>query len=288
METPPTNALYQFVTRYWRGDLGLITSTLVMLLGVRLALVYVQPLVPASPALWLIGFCLLANGAVLVWQVVSSGRAAERNMRETGDLLPAVGSYFIVLVAVVLTAGQWINAVFALYPVEIDQSAGLRPVPVLPISDDGRTVTLAGDIDYRLNTALIDVLAANPGVRRVTLTSDGGHIFAARAIALNIAARGLNTHVTGACRSACTIAFIAGAERSLGPDGQLGFHHYGMDMRQRVATVDYLEEEEKDRRAFARQGVSAAFLERMFRAGQNQMWTPERGELFEAGVITRP
>ena len=286
MGTVSTTTPLSLLTRHWRGHAGLFVSVVFVLLGLRFVLIYLQDFVPASPALLLIGFCLLANGLVLVWQVGGTLRATEKHLTETGDMIPAMAGYFAVLVVVVLTLGQLINAAVALYPEEITYTPPAPDGLIFYSAGDVPTITLEGDIDYRLNTAFIDMLADHPDVQRVVLSSDGGHIFAARAIALNIRRLDLDTHVESACRSACTIAFMAGAGRTLGPQGSLGFHQYGMDMPQRVATVNYREEEAKDRATFAAKGVAAGFLDRAFATAHTEMWMPDRAELVAAGVLT--
>ena len=117
------------------------------------------------------------------------------------------------------------------------------------------------------------------------LDSTGGNIFAGRSMAREIAGAGLATRVEGRCFSACTLAFVAGAPRSLGADGKLGFHGYAFDSAMRVQTFDVGKEEARDRDWMAAQGVAADFLDRVFATPPSELWQPERAELVAAGVI---
>ncbi len=276
----------RFFLRHWRGNHGLAFTILVTLLGLRFLLGTLQLLLPASPALVLIGFCILANVVLLVWQVVGAFRAGDRHLRTTGDMISVWGGYFAIIVVVVLASIQTVNAITVLSPSLPPRVAETPALPDLPISADGETITLSGNIDFDLNTALVDALATHPAIRCVTLSSDGGYIFAARAIAFNIANHRLDTHVELSCTSACTLAFMAGDARTLGPEAQLGFHRYQMAAPGQTQIVDVNEELEKDRSYFASRGVSGDFLDQVFQAGHSDIWLPNHAVLRGAGVTT--
>ncbi len=170
-------------------------TILVTLLGLRFLLGYLQLLLPTSPALVLIGFCILANVLLLVWQVVGAIRAGDRHLRTTGDMISVWGSYFAIIAVVVLASIQTVNAITALSPWLPPRFAETPALPDLPISADGETITLSGNIDFDLNTAFVDALATHPAIRRVALSSDGGYIFAARAEHFNNVNHRLDNHI---------------------------------------------------------------------------------------------
>ena len=249
---------------HWRGNHGLLFTVVVTLLGLRVLLGYLQLLVPTSPILVFIGFAILANVPLLIWQVVGAFRAGDKHLRATGDMIPVWASYIAIVVVVVLASVQMFNAVMALSPPP--EVAEIAPPLELPISADGETVIVSGKIDFRLNTALVEALAKYPAIRRVSLESDGGYIYAARALAFNIGNYRIDTYVEGACNSACTLAFMAGGARILGPEGQLGFHRYRMETPGKVVMLDIGEELEKDRSYFSRRGATDDFVDRIYRA----------------------
>ncbi len=286
MSLNATAGLARFFISHWRGNHGLAFTILVTLLGLRFLLGYLQLLLPTSPALILIGFCIVANVVLLVWQVVGAFRAGDRHLRTTGDMISVWGGYFAIIVVVVLASIQTVNAITVLSPSLPPQVAETPALPDLPISADGATITLSGNIDFDLNTAFVDALATHPAIRRVTLSSDGGYIFAARAIAFNIGKHRLDTHVELSCTSACTLAFMAGDARTLGPEARLGFHRYQMAAPGQTQIVDVNEELEKDRSYFASRGVSGDFLDQVFQAGHSDIWLPNHAVLQGAGVTT--
>jgi hypothetical protein len=274
----------RYFVSHWRGNHGVGFTVLVTLLGLRVLLGTLQLLLPASPAVVLIGFWILANAVVLVWQVVGAFRAGDRHLRATGDTIALWSSYFAIVVVVVLAAIQTVDAITALSPPP--RVADAPAPPDLPISADGATITLSGNIDFDLNAAFVDALAAHPAIRRVTLSSDGGYIFAARAVAFNIAKHRLDTHVEQTCNSACTLAFMAGDARTLGPKARLGFHRYQMEAPDKVLILDIGAEMAKDRSYFAGRGVSDGFLDQVYQAGHGDIWFPSHAVLLEAGVTT--
>jgi len=286
MSLNATAGLARFFISHWRGNHGLAFTILVTVLGLRFLLGYLQLLLPTSPALVLIGFCILANVLLLVWQVVGAIRASDRHLRTTGDMISVWGSYFAIIVVVALASIQTVNAITALSPSLPPRVAETPALSDLPISADGETITLSGNIDFDLNSAFVDSLATHPAIRRVTLSSDGGYIFAARAIAFNIAKHRLDTHVELSCNSACTLAFMAGAARTLGLEARLGFHRYQMEAPDKMLILNIGEEMEKDRSYFTSRGVSDDFLDQVFQAGHGDIWFPSHAVLHEAGVTT--
>ena len=122
-----------------------------------------------------------------------------------------------------------------------------------------------------------------PRIEAIVLNSDGGRVFEARGVGRQIMENGLDTHVSDHCRSACTIAFIAGETRRLGPEGQLGFHSYRLDAA--LAFSDPLEEQGKDKAFFIEQGIDPDFIDRAFSTTHDAMWHPTRDHLLSAGVV---
>ncbi|MFQ5438629.1 MAG: hypothetical protein ACE5DK_07355 [Paracoccaceae bacterium] len=242
-------------------------------------------------AIWLISgsgvagvIAVVAGFAILLWQVVGGVRTAERVMRETGDLLKVVALYAGVLLVILVALAQAVDIVVGRAPIPAGRVGA--PVAMLDIDQTARMVRVDGTIDYPLNTALRATIAANPSLRVVLLNSDGGSIFAARALAATIENARLQTRVEGHCYSACTIAFMAGTSRTLGPEGHLGFHRYQFDSDWRVQTLDVGEQEALDRAFFASRGVSGAFLDRVNVTAPSAIWVPTTAELLEGGVIS--
>ncbi|SFL64726.1 hypothetical protein SAMN05192568_10083 [Methylobacterium pseudosasicola] len=147
----------------------------------------------------------------------------------------------------------------------------------------GRDIRLAGDLTEGVATRVAALLAANPGVERLHLTSDGGLVEEAEAIGALVAERGLATYVPDACASACTLVFVRGRTRYLAAGAHLGFHApYELGPGGRIEAVD----PGAERAAYLAAGLTPDFVARTMTVAPEDIWIPEPKLLREAGVVT--
>ncbi len=233
-------------------------------------------------------FILIAHAVILPWQIVGLWRSCRRHLEERGDLVVVTFAQAAVIVALVITAGATTTTVQRIigYRADIAESdARTSPRFSLAVIPDGQAVAIEGPIELGLSRALADLLAGEPNIDSIILNSDGGRVFEARGVAKQIIDKKLNTHVTAHCRSACTIAFIAGSTRTLGSNAKLGFHSYRLNAPQ--ALTDPLKEQEKDKVFFLQQGVQQEFVVRAFATPHEDMWHPDVSDLLRAHVVHR-
>lgn len=85
---------------------------------------------------------------------------------------------------------------------------------------------LAGEITTQAPDDFKAVLASQPNIKTLVLSSDGGSMAGALLLADEIHQRGINTYIppTYGCQSVCAFAFLAGAARL--DQGDLGVHHF--------------------------------------------------------------
>ncbi len=255
-----------FITEFWHGRLGFVWVVL-GLIGVSGALSY-----GANWIGWPIIFVL---AGVSIWQGVGAVRFGERVLRD-GALSRVYGAYAAMGVALVSNFLVGVGVLLPAPPLDLAVKGYVAKVAVL----DG-VATVSGDIDYQILTEL----KATQGVRLVVLQSAGGSVQAGRAIGLFVSANGMDTRVDAQCFSACTLVFAGGVQRTLGPEGQLGFHGYRLDETMRVQTVNKDVIEDKDRAFLVAQGFDAVFVERIFATSSADLWTPSLAELTVAGVL---
>ena len=146
----------------------------------------------------------------------------------------------------------------------------------------GETVEITGSFSWAMPQAFGAVLAQAPSARAVRFASPGGHIQPALEIAAIIRARGLDTEAARICASACTLAFLGGRRRTLGPEAWLGFHQ---------AQAPGVPPERLDpvmRQAYAKSGVPAGFIDHVLRTPPQSVWFPTHAELLAARIITAP
>ena len=149
---------------------------------------------------------------------------------------------------------------------------------------DGESIKITGGMNDGAADALAAALDRAPGVKTVILDSAGGWVREGRLVAAVISQRGLGTHVDGKCSSACTLAFLAGKQRTLGPHGRLGFHQVRSIGR---SDLGRLLDIGRTRSMYQSAGLPTDFVERVAATPSEKMWYPTVPELRAARVITR-
>ncbi len=150
----------------------------------------------------------------------------------------------------------------------------------LRLSDDGSVLELSGSFSWALPQSFQAVLAGAPSVRMIRLESPGGHVQPAIQIAMLIHERGLDTYVGRFCASACTIAFLGGRQRWLGPGARLGFHQASAPGFPSELVNGYL------RAAYESFRVPPAFIARVISTLPSDLWFPTQPELRAAHYTT--
>jgi hypothetical protein len=289
-----------YVRSHWHGQHSLILSFWVNLALLRAAIFVLEgfiltPLVvdATTGAISALLFFILADVIIYIWQVVGVLRACDRYQSAYGSVSVVWAIHFGILMSLIFTVVGVFTSVQNAF-LERDQEL-LRTLLeqertteyALTLSGDGAVLTLKGSFDFGITKAVTAFLEAHPNVKAIVLASPGGNTYEGRGVAKTVRDRGLDSYVFAECFSACTLAFIAGTTRTLGPNGKLGFHQYGMDADYQVAFVDIEGEQNTDREFFRSQKIEDAFLERVFEASQSDLWIPSTNELLVAGVVHR-
>jgi len=287
-----------YLLHHWRGELSLALSFWVNLVLVRALLLAVDQLFqpPATERIdtvlpLAVAYFTISLFVVYPWQVIGVLRATDRRLGLLGSSAVVFGAQVGIVVSLLPTG---VSAFATFQPLLIDRPE--TPAWVLrereraakysvSVSEDGRTVSIAGDFELGLRRRLETVLDANPGVKTVVLDSDGGYVTQGRAVAKLIEAKRLDTTVHGTCKSACAIAFMGGVSRRIGRAGRLGFHQYRYAARAAHPNLDIEAEYRLDRDYFESRGIETAFAERAFDAVHASIWYPDKATLIAAGVV---
>jgi hypothetical protein len=212
-------------------------------------------------------------------------RACNRYLRERGEGFLTWLAYSTLLAVLLMTASQNVGAVLSLERFN-PPAEPVAEAEVLPVSADGTSAQVAGKIDYGTLTALSNTIEAYPNLKRLELASEGGLIYAARAMTQILEARYMDTHVSSVCNSACTLIFAAGKRRTVSEHGRLGFHSYGKLTEHHILMVDPMAEQEKDVAYLQGRGIAEDFLKVVYQADTSTIWYPTRAELRRAGFLT--
>lgn len=272
--------MVQFATQHWRGSLPPLLSLIVVLVGLGGLLHFLLGLAPHPLPLPLTGLIIGLTLAVLVWQVIGTLRSCERAVKIGGDMILYWGCYAASLAVAMVMIVDLTTLV--------SNTTGANPLPEqkpVTLKVDGDAILIEGFIGFRTHTALRSLLEdSKTQYRKVRLNSDGGRIFAARAMANLLILHNIDTEVTGRCASACTLVFLAGTQRKLPQGAKLGFHQYLQTSG--IQFLNTSEEQAKDSVYFKSRGVSDAFIADMFQAKHQDIWFPAHRDLLRARVIT--
>jgi ATP-dependent protease ClpP protease subunit len=277
--------------RHWRGQLPLARSYWVNGILVNIATFAGQAFIlglAQSRQLVLVAwaFVIFVALAILlrIWSFVGIWRSAGRHPDRGGSEFWAFAARAVIVLGVlsyVVTGPQLWSQVREMALI----ASGNDPIgapAVIKVSPDGREITLDGYITSGVGKNLRRTLDGAPNARRLRLNSHGGRIMEAQGMADLIRARKLDTRVVESCESACTLLFLAGAERSASPLAEIGFHQPdfpGLNAQERQDII------QSNRQDYLAAGMSNAFIDRIMATPPEKIWYPSGEEMTEAGVL---
>ncbi len=271
------------VADHWNGKLPLYVAIMVPLIAVHILAAVLLSLVTTKSVAGIF-LVLLAFLSLLIWQIVGTFRATDQTIGATAGVMP-VAAYG----AIVLVVGSSLFQIADLVIPEWQGSQYQDPgQTALSVSGNGSAFLLEGEITLRVYSALEELISTWPDIKLIELNSKGGNIYAARGMARLVESAGLNSLASGQCFSACTLVFMAGANRMMQEDASLGFHGYRVGTYANLGNVilqDVQEEQEKDRVYLAHRGLSQAFIEKIYSIDHTALWQPTLDEMRRAGVF---
>jgi hypothetical protein len=281
----------KYLRDHWRGLHGLSRAFWINTVLPIVLIALVEPTIRPTPnessiagALLALVYVMVGHGLVLTWQLVGLWRTCRRHLEQRGDLLNVTFAQAAGVVALIAAFGSTTSTIDAVFGLSTREDVTVDPPPYrLEVARGGEAILIEGPFEIGLSRDLKALLAKTPSVERLILKSNGGRIFEARGIAGQILEKDLDTEVVDVCRSACTIAFIAGDKRMIGAAAKLGFHSYKLEAT--MAFIDPLEEQEKDKAFFLEQGIERDFVDQIYSTPHEVMWHPDAARLLSAGVV---
>jgi hypothetical protein len=233
----------------------------------------------ALPAL----LCLAAT-LFAVWQIYLVVKAGERSGRRGLFVLTAgaaAASVFLIGLTIWDRAVPALDEMWNLYTGDARLGGDLS----VTASADGRTLHVEGTYGLRSEDAVRRALAENRNLRDVVLAGPGGRAATGFELFRMFRERKLATRVDAGCASACTIAFLGGVERTVGPKGRLGFHRASFPG---MGDNDMYDSNRGIRRFLIYSArLTPDFADRVFETPADSIWVPTREELLAGKVITR-
>jgi len=279
-----------FISDHWAGRYSLprsywINGVLIAGIGGALVIAFISHTAAWGVSLQLSAVISIAAFAlsvvIWVWSAVGIWRSARYHTEKGGSGTWSTLARIAVILGAFATFSQLIQSMPAL--IETASLATNNDTLGEPASvsvKDG-TITLYGPFSLGTAEKFEMALESNPQVKLLQLSSTGGRIAEAQMLADLIRRRGLDVETIGECSSACTVALLAGANRSRSKKW-IGFHQPsfpGAGPREKAQMENEL------RNIYLQAGLPNGFVEKALTSSPQAMWYPNDMELFEAGVL---
>ena len=283
---PPAWWSWRYPLFHWRGELPPLFTLLNSALPLPLLVIVLIGLVrqidlgaQGQLVAGLLVLLMLSLVALVVWQVVGTWRCAVR-------LRPALmNTYRHALTAMVVLmiglCGWWLAPTFWSW---VQIAAGFDPQGryQVALNPANGALRVTGATGYGLTGTVRRWLDKNPRTQLLQLELQGGRLAEAQRLRNLVRERKLVTFVEQQCSGSCTIAFVAGERRLLGPNAQLRFHRYPDPRRPQRSLAS---QQVAESSFFESRGVLLPVTLRMFDADPEQPWVPSQKLLVEARVV---
>lgn len=239
----------------------------------------------AGSVAWLVGWALMALlmavGGVATW------RAATASVEAAGSPVAAG----LAKGAVVLVLAGWLGAALWSFVPQLSgrlqAASGQDPEGSVQaaLSADGRRLRLAGHLGQGDADRLQALLQGAQRLALVEIDSLDARLHEARRLASTLQAQQLPTRLLGECVNACSVVFLAGAQRELMPQARLRLYPPP------VGTINPLWRHLARlhlARAHAQAGWPLPWATRIAHMSPAVPWRPDAAELAGAGLVGVP
>jgi hypothetical protein len=281
-----------YIAAHWKGELSLAESYWLngVLLGLAMVvlesalLAWMKSSHPSLTSVLVIAASYgVARLVMSVWQVVGILRSAALS-----------GSRWAVVVNILMVLA--ILAALGRLPTQWHSLQGLAQGAAeqrrlshfkIVLDPAGDAILAQGTIGVDYAKGIAEAFTAHPTIHRLVLDSLGGDVDNGMQLHdFLVAHPDIAVEVDHFCASACTLAFIGGAERLVSVNATLGFHqmHSMIDTR---LSAEYTESQQQAFKSLlAKRGASEDFIRLAFAKQGNEIYAPNADALFANHIIT--
>jgi len=284
-----------YIKKHWKGDLSLAKSFWINLVLIYVLQTFLWKLLehgtytiypPFESGIYLVAI-IFSTLILFPWQIVGVWRSCNRYVENKGvrawSLLAKITVIFGILVIV--------SSININFPVYVDlYRLAFQKDPLtnysIELLKDNTIIHASGTYGFGISGDIKNILKTTPTITGIILNSEGGRIYEGRELFKIIKKHNLSTFTSKGCYSACAIAFIAGNKRILSETSNIALHQYKtVTYNSFNPIVDYKKEQKIDENLYRNQGVSDAFIEKMFATQSDDLWYPTHDELLAATVV---
>ncbi|MCX5516107.1 hypothetical protein C3941_25145 [Kaistia algarum] len=236
----------------------------------------------AGPIAFVAGRALLL--AVAIFATLTIARLFRRMGRPAG-----AGALLAVAVLLLISEGIGAGASVRRLPLALDEASAIAAMDPFELRYEAATGVLAirGNITPGLTDAILEVEKASGPLRAIEITSDGGLVDEALAVADIIRQRGLTVIVRETCASACIILAVASPEAYAEEGLNLGLHAiYALTDDQSETSIYAAEQARLRYRDFLlAKGLSEELLEEADEYGPDELLLVPAEDLVHVGIM---
>ncbi len=282
-----------YILKHWRGEHSLAMSFWlnVLLINICCAVFYLvlvvfpidNPVVKSQVAIILFFVIIVI---IYPWQSIGLWRSASRHAGEKKKRFWASTAKVLVVFGIFSLTGNVIDS-WPMYKDLYQTGFGKDEFGnyKVELTKNGELIHMKGALGSGIAKEVKQLVAKNPNVKGIILDSLGGRTYEARKLSKVILINSLDTYTFEGCDSACGTAFISGNKRYLAKGARLGFHQYELLTTSFAPYLDDSPEQKKALKIYQRRGISQDFIDKIFKAKNDEMWYPTIEELLDAGVI---
>ncbi|GGX70668.1 hypothetical protein [Saccharospirillum salsuginis] len=286
----------QYIRRHWQGECSLAWGFWVNLVVINLvaSVILHLPLTfgwienPVFQSRWTLIYQMVWSGLVFPWQIVGLIRAAYRVWADEHQRIAPILVFGVVLI-VLAGFGRTMKLEMPVYQ-EL-WSFSFQPDPMadyrITVLRDKPLIHVTGFFGFGMTReleAVVEGLDDPTAIEGIILDSGGGRLYEGRALADVIEQYEWDTYSAAGCLSACPLAYVAGANRTLIRGSLLGFHQYINPTTQVPLPVDAADYR-VDKEYYLDKGIPYSVVKRMFEAEPGQLWVPTLSELKESTLV---
>jgi hypothetical protein len=268
---------------FWLG--GILQAVFVRGIAYAVDAVMYSPFVHLDEPYFTITYSLLFIGLAipifLIWAVGAIRSAMRTGWSSRRWVWPGAAIGVIVILTAATAWSAYLHAVRPLNDAilysEDDPEWG---IPKLEIRNNGSEIVVEGAITLSLASRFQSALESHGNVKLIRLDSTGGRLGPAIEIKDLVQLHHLGTVVDHQCDSACTIIFLGGRQRQVGPTARIGFHSGTVHGFPSEAYYSLFRIEAR------KAGVSDAFVRTVSTLGAEPMWYPTYAQLKASGFVT--
>jgi len=283
-----------YIKNHWCGELPLAISfwinVFLLNIGIRVFeawLTEASPIEnPVAASQVTVTYLFVALVLIYPWQIIGLWRSANKHAETTTKTLwPGVVKVLVVF-GLLGTIGN-INLSWPMYKDLYKIGFGKDEYGdyKVELTGNNQLIHLKGGLGFGIAKDVEQLIASHPNVNGIILDSIGGRIYEGRELSKIILINGLDTYTLKGCYSACGTAFISGNKRYLAKGANLAFHQYKSGAKSFDSIIDMPAEQKKDLVIYKRRDISQDFIDKIFKAKQDDLWYPTIDEMLTSGVV---